>query len=361
MKDEENDSAGAALCVPHPSSLILDPFGFLILFPLALAVAIAIPSPMKTAHTFTASAVVALALAGVAPAQEATVVAIEVVEPKWELVAGGQNFPEGPAWNGRDALFFSNCHGGNIQRVAHGATGSTLFLAASAEPFTLKNTNGLTFGADGALYACEYGDPGVLRIDMEGRSEYLAREYEGARLIRPNDLAFDAAGNLYFTDSWAYKRENPEGAVYRIDAKTKALTRPAYGIAFANGLAFSADGKRLIVAESAWNRLLAYDVAADGTLANRTVFADMPGGDPDGMAFDASGNLVVAHFGMGVLVVFAPDGRRVREIKVPGKKPSNVEFAGADLRTLYVTEDETNGVYRTVVDTPGVRLFHAPK
>lgn len=286
--------------------------------------------------------------------------AVEIAAPAWELVVDGQKFPEGPAWNGKDALFFSNCHGGNIQRIAHGSTGSSLFLAASDEPFTLKNTNGLTFGADGALYACEYGAPGVLRIAMDGKSEYLAREFEGKPLIRPNDLAFDKGGNLYFTDSWDYKRENPQGAVYRIDAKTKALTRPAGELAFANGLAFSADGRTLIVAESAWNRLLRYDVAADGSLSGRAVFAEMPGGDPDGMAFDTAGNLYVAHFGMGAIVVFSPDGRRVRELKAPGKKPSNVEFAGADLKTLYVTEDETNGVYRIAVETPGLRLFHAP-
>ncbi len=282
------------------------------------------------------------------------------VEPQWVEAADGGAFPEGPAWNGAGELFFSDCSGQAIHRIVHGAPGATLFMAAQDEPFTLMNTNGTTFGADGFLYACEYGQPGILKIGMDGTSEYIATEFEGERLIRPNDLAFDPPGNLYFTDSWAYKRDDPKGAVYRIDAKTGGLTRAAGEIAFANGIAFSPDATQAYVAESAWNRVLRYDVAPDGSFANRHVFAELPGGDPDGMAFDTDGNLHVAHFGGGVIAVFAPDGTRIRDLVVPGRKPSNVEFAGDDLKTLYITEDETKKVYRTEVSTPGVRLFWSP-
>lgn len=279
----------------------------------------------------------------------------------WQLVLGGQNFPEGPAWNGRDALFFSNCYGGNVMRIPHGEKSGAPFMVARAEPYTFTKTNGLTFGADGAVYACDFGVASIVRLSMDGTSKIIAKECEdGTALIRPNDLAFDPAGNLYFTDSWAYKREDPKGAVYRIDAKTGVVSRARGALAFPNGLAFSADAKWLYVAESAWNRVLKFPVQADGNLGEPTVFADMPGGDPDGMNFDTAGNLYVAHFGGGHVVVFAPDGSIVRKIATPGKKPSNVEFAGADLKTLYVTEDETNGVYSMSVDVPGLRLFHAP-
>jgi len=285
-----------------------------------------------------------------AAAQESLNMSVDRIEPAWELVVGDQHFPEGPAWDGKGSLYFSNCHAGTIHRITHESLGSALFVQASADPFTIKNTNGLTFGPDGFLYACEYGIPGILRITPDGSTEYIARGHDGKPLVRPNDLMFDAVGNLYFTDSWAYKRENPEGAVYRIDASTRTLTRAAGGLAFPNGLAFTPDGKHLIVAESAWNRLLRYRVADDGSLTDREVFAEMPGGDPDGMNFDTEGNLWVAHFGGGVVVVFDQDGRRLRELKAPGKKPSNVEFAGVGLRTLYLTEDETNGVYRLNLD-----------
>ncbi len=299
--------------------------------------------------------------AGSLAAQSEAVMATEIVEPGWVEAADGGTFPEGPAWNGRGELFFSDCTGQAIYRLRHGVPGAQLFLAAKEDPFTLKNTNGTTFGADGYLYACEYGEPGILRIGMDGSSEYVATEYGGERVVRPNDLAFDPKGNLYFTDSWAYKRENPKGAVYRIDAKTGEVTQAAGELGFANGIAFSPNAKQVYVAESAWNRVLRYDVSEDGSFINREVFADMPGGDPDGMAFDTGGNLYVAHFGGGVVAVFSPDGTRIRNLKTPGKKPSNVEFAGADLRTLYVTEDETRKLYRTKVETPGVRLFWAPE
>lgn len=282
--------------------------------------------------------------------------------PAWQMVVDGQQFPEGPAWDGRSSVYFSNCNGGTVMRITHGQPGASVFASAAADPAPFGKTNGLTIGADGAVYACDFGTPSVVRLGLDGSARVLARACDdGTAFIRPNDLAFDPQGNLYVTDSWAYERENPQGAVYRIDAATGAVSRAHGGLAFPNGLAFSADARTLYVAESAWNRVLKFAVADDGSLGEPVVFADMPGGDPDGMAVDVDGNLYVAHFGGGAVVVFGPDGRERHRLPTPGSKPSNVEFAGADLRTLYVTEDETNAVYRIEVDVPGLKLLHAPR
>ncbi|MDZ7319637.1 MAG: SMP-30/gluconolactonase/LRE family protein [candidate division KSB1 bacterium] len=274
---------------------------------------------------------------------------------KFLLVASGMNFPEGPAWNGDQALFVSNCYGGWISKI-EGAS-STVFLAASNDPFTFEKTNGLTFFKDGSLFACDFGRGAILRIQPDGKSAIYADGYQGKRFNRPNDLAFDPHGNLYFTDPNAYRTTNPDGVIYRVDGQTRQVTPAAKNLAFPNGLAFSADGSYLYVCESARQQIFRFRVSADGTLSHKELFISLPGGDPDGINFDREGNLYVAHFGGGAIYVIAANRTIKAKLPAPGKKPSNVEFGGPDLRTLYITEVETNAVYQMQVEIPGLPLF----
>ncbi|MBN2355549.1 SMP-30/gluconolactonase/LRE family protein [candidate division KSB1 bacterium] len=274
-------------------------------------------------------------------------------------VLGGLKFPEGPAWDGKTRLYASNCHGDWIAVI--GPDTQNIFLRASEKPLTFSKTNGLAFYKDGSLFACDFGLGAILRITMDGKSEIYADGYTGKKFNRPNDLAFDHNGHLYFTDPNKYDRNNPDGFVYRVDAKTREVTPVASDLAFPNGLAFSADGSWLYVCESACERILKFKVKKDGMLADRSVFIELPGGDPDGIAFDRGGNLYVAHFGGSAIYVINPEGQIQEILMTPGKKPSNVAFGDVDLKTLYITEDETNAIYTLRVDTPGLSLFYAPK
>ncbi len=283
---------------------------------------------------------------------------MEIIRPTWELVADGQNFPEGPAWNGRDTLYFSNCDGGTVMKVIHGRAGVEVFASAGEAPPTIGRTNGMVFGADNCLYACDFGHtPGIVRLHPDGSSEYLVTEFEGQPFVKPNDLAFDPDGMLYFTDSWKYEEDFPEGALYRLNIMTRAIERLDSFLSFPNGLAFSADMASLFMAESLKKRVLRYPVLNEGTLGIPDVFCEMPGGDPDGMNLDVEGNLYVAHFCGGAILVYSPDGELIRKIETPGSCPSNIDFAGDDLRTIYLTEDETHAVYKTTWDVPGLPLF----
>lgn len=277
---------------------------------------------------------------------------------KFLLVASGMNFPEGPAWDGDRTLFVSNCYGGWISKIE--GTASRVFLTAGNDPFTFEKTNGLTFFKDGSLFACDYGRGAILRIQPDGSSAIYADGYQGKRFNRPNDLAFDPRGNLYFTDPNAYRTTNPDGVIYRVDAQSKQVTPAARNLAFPNGLAFSADGSHLYVCESARQQIFRFKVADNGNLIDKELFISLPGGDPDGINFDREGHLYVAHFGGGAIYVIAPNRTIKAKLPAPGKKPSNVEFGGPDLRTLYITEVETNAVYQMRVDVPGLRLFCSP-
>lgn len=271
----------------------------------------------------------------------------------FEKIADGLNFPEGPAWNGKN-LFVSSCYDGKIIKVT---SDSSYVFVDSINHKPLKQTNGLTFDKNGNLFACDYGIGAILKISPAGNIEIFAAGFNGIKFNRPNDLAFDKEGNLYFTDPKSYGEEKFDGFVYRINAKTKEVSCAAKNLAFPNGIAFSEDGKNIFICESAKSRILKYEVDENGILKNKKVFAELPGGDPDGIAFDVNGNLYAAHFGGGQIYIISPDGNIKDSIKTPGKKPSNLEFGGEDFKTLFITEDETNSVYKIQTEFSGLKLF----
>ena len=277
------------------------------------------------------------------------------IEPVWTKIAAEQNFPEGPAWDGNGNLYSSSCYGRWITKVTNGK--SEIFLAKSEEPLTISQTNGLTVGSDGNIYACDYGIGAILKISPEGKSEVYASGFGKKKFNRPNDLAFDNKGNLYFTDPKSYSKDTLDGRVFMVKKDTREVVLVARDLAFPNGIAFSKDFKSIFVCESAKSRILKYNVAKDGVFEKQTTFVELPGGDPDGIAFDKNGNLYAAHFGGGAIYVIEQTGKIIYKIKTPGLKPSNIEFGGSDYKTLFLTEDETNSVYETKMRVEGLKLI----
>ncbi len=276
----------------------------------------------------------------------------------WQKVVGNLQFPEGPAWDGQGNLFVSNAYGDWIARITSSSVDT--FLSRSEDSTLFSKTNGMTFNQDGNLIACDYGKGAILQFAMSHKVSVYASSYNGEPFNRPNDLAFDPSGNLYVTDPHHYDAKNPDGVVYKIYRYTKEVVPVLQKLAFPNGVAISPDAKYLYVCESAKHRVSRFFMNKNGTLDSLEVFAELPGGDPDGIAFDQRGNLYVAHFGGGAVAVFNPDGMLIKKILTPGKKPSNLEFGGSGLKTLYLTEDETNAVYKMRVQTPGFPLYYSP-
>jgi sugar lactone lactonase YvrE len=109
----------------------------------------------------------------------------------------------------------------------------------------------------------------------------------------------------------------------------------ADGVAFPNGIAVTPDDSTLILAESYASRLTAFDIAADGGLSNRRVWADLDGGAPDGICLDADG---------AVWYGDVPNQRCVR-VREGGEVVQTIELdrgcfacmlGGADGRTLFL-------------------------
>lgn len=273
----------------------------------------------------------------------------------WQIVAEGCEFPEGPAYDGKGNLYFSNCYGSWIGK--YDGIDTKKFLSKNDSSFTISKTNGLTFGKDGFIYACDYGIGAILKISPEGSSEILIDGYDNVKFNRPNDLAFSPSGKLFFTDPKSYDKNNLDGRIFKHDFKSNKTELISEGLGFPNGIAFSPDGKYLFVCESALQRVLKYEINVDEKLSSPKVIIDLPGGDPDGIAFDVSGNLWVAHFGGKAVYVVTQSGELISKIETPGMKPSNLEFGGLDMKTLFLTETETNKVYQLKVEVHGLKLF----
>lgn len=187
--------------------------------------------------------------------------------------------------------------------------------------------------------------------------EDFVTSFEGAPLAKPNDLAFDSAGNLIFTCPGNSVSE-PEGYVccLRPDRKVRSV---ADGLYFPNGLLFADGDSRLIVAETHRQRLWS------GTWEPGTCrwSAPQPWADleysvgPDGMALAEDGRVVAAHFGQGRLVVVAPDGSTVAEVRLPGNRPTNCAFDPTGRLGLVVTEAEKGLLLSIPGFGPGAPLF----
>jgi gluconolactonase len=283
----------------------------------------------------------------------------KIISDDFVKVAENLKFPEGPAWDGEGSFFVSNCYGDWITRITDEKADT--FIVRPTDPYDFGKTNGLTFDKNGDLFACDYGNGSIIKFAKDGKCTAVIEGYDGKKFNRPNDLAFSPAGTLFFTDPNEYDPGNRDGRIFKLNVETGEIELLHENLAFPNGIAFSPEGKELYVCESAMHRVLKFEVLEGENLSKPEVFAELPGGDPDGIAFDRKGNLYIAHFGGEKIAVFNPEGKIIQELKTPGKKPSNVEFGGNDMKTLIITEDETNSVYKTKTKYEGVKLFSSPK
>ena len=257
-----------------------------------------------------------------------------------ETLAKGLKFPEGPTLSpdGR-TLYAVNVQSSAISRL------DLKTKAFLYDWVTLPNGgrgNGMTLGPDGALYVADVGRKLIARLSLpDGAVTTVVDKAPGGLPFRgPNDLVFDNAGGIYFTDpdgSW----DKPVASVYYVAPKTLAVSLVAGGMQFPNGLALSADEKTLFVAESPLHRITAITLAG-GTKRVFCVTGTVGGGD--GMRLGHDGFLYAAIYGEGVIAKISMQGEVVHRYDIQvGKHPTNLCFA-PDQKSLYVTETDTNTV-----------------
>lgn len=246
-------------------------------------------------------------------------------------------------------------------------------LDGAAEVFAVTGApNGHKILADGSHLVCDASQHAVLHLSPEGKLlPPASSECDGKPLRGPNDLTLDTPnGGFYFTDPGGSDEKQAIGTVHYVDRAGKT-TLVAGQLAFPNGIALSADGKRLFVGESKRNRVLVYEVKSPGQLGEQKVLADLPVKDPalgqidnqpDGMCLDAEGNLYVAHYGMHQVQVLSPAGKLLRRYEGGTLTTSNVAFGGPQRDQLFVTgalanEKSTGAVFRLDLGVVGLDIL----
>jgi sugar lactone lactonase YvrE len=234
---------------------------------------------------------------------------------------------------------------------------------------------------DGRLWLSDWGAQELIAVDLEGQSEVIAHvpsfpfsidwlpdgrllivSASERRLLRRepdgslatyvdlaglsqypwNEIVVDGRGNVYLNNIGF---DFPEGEVapgiVALVTPDGSVRQVADGVEFPNGMAVTPDNATLILAESYGNRLTAFDIAADGSLANRRVWANLDG-FPDGICLDAENAIWYAD---------VPNKRCVR-VSEGGKVLQTIDLdrgcfacmlGGADRRTLFMIANEWGG------------------
>jgi sugar lactone lactonase YvrE len=248
--------------------------------------------------------------------------------------------------------------------------------------------DGLAFGESprwhgGRLWVCDWGAQEVLAVDGDGRPQVMARvptrlpfsidwdaddrllvtagpeslllrqEAAGSLATHAdlghlpaaglNEIVVDGRGNAYVNGAGfdLMAGEEPAPGMVAVVTPDGTARAVAGDLAFPNGMALTPDDRTLIVADSYAKALVAFDVQADGSLANRRTWAGVEG-PPDGICFDAEG---------AVWYGCVPDKTCVR-VREGGEVLERIELdrgcfacmlGGPDGRTLFMVATEWRG------------------
>jgi gluconolactonase len=262
-----------------------------------------------------------------------------LTEPQLDHPEGVAVHPDGSVWCGGER--------GQIYRLD--PDGRSLDEVASTDGFCL----GMAFDdAAEHLYVCDLKHAAVFRLEVSsGRLERFA----GDAFRIPNFPAFGPDGNLYVSDSHAFRVPGP--GVWRVDEDGKPTLWYERSVNFANGLAFDAEGRFLYVAETFGNRVSRIALRDDGSAGELEPVVTTPDAWPDGLAFDVEGNLYVACYEPSQVLRVGRDGRvdvLYREMSAHTvAHPTNIAFRGA---TMFTANLGRWHITRIEVGIEGVRL-----
>jgi gluconolactonase len=327
----------------------------------------------------------------------------------FRLVVDGLGYPEGPVAMPDGSVILTELEAQTLTRIT--PNGQREVLAALG-----GSPNAVAAGPGGRLFICNSGGFVFVHLDMQGRpvppgtpdsicltldqaEDYVSGSIQWfdpatgqfgtlystftkggvtLPLKGPDDLVFDEAGGFWFTDFGKSRpRERDITGVYYAKADGSSIIEVLFPLNAPNGIALAPGGRRLYVAETYTRRILYWDLAAPGVLANpalagvpQLLTASIPGqGLLDSIKVDEQGNVYAAtmlpHGNIpaqnGGLTVIAPSGEMLDYIELAvGTRfeplPSNLCFGGVERRTAFITLGGSGRLVACEMRVPGLAL-----
>jgi sugar lactone lactonase YvrE len=251
---------------------------------------------------------------------------------KISIYAEGLDHPECIAWH-PDGSVWAGGEAGQIYRID----------PQSRVAEEVANTGGFILGIAFSpdchwLLICDLANKCLWRLDCQTRelSEF-SKGAEGHTFNIPNYGSFDRKGNLYVSESGAFREVKGKILKYTPEGGASIWCDGPFN--FANGLALDAKEEYLYVVCSFLPGIERIQINHDGTAGVREVVATLPQSVPDGMAFDADGNLLVSCYAPNKLYRITPE-RNVEVLCDDWEghtlaNPTNIAFGGENFDQLF--------------------------
>jgi sugar lactone lactonase YvrE len=251
-----------------------------------------------------------------------------MIQPR--LLLGGLAYVESARWHdGR--LWFA--HWGTDEIVAVDLDGASEVVG--------RGTGGFGWSIDwlpaGTLLVT---GPGLMRAGADGS---LAASADLSALAGDwNEVVVDGRGNAYVNGNLFGPAEDGPSGLIALVTPAGTVRQVADGLAFPNGMAVTPDNQTLIVGESWAEALTAFDIAEDGSLSGRRVWASTPGDHPDGLCLDADGAVWYADVGTARFVRVR-EGGEILDVVPLDRGAFSCMLGGPDGRTLFMLAAEWRG------------------
>lgn len=255
-------------------------------------------------------------------------------EPALQILMSGLAFGESPRWH-EDRLWFSDW--GAHEVIAVDLEGkSEVIVRVPSFPMCIDLL------PDGRLLIVSASDGLLLRREGDG-SLVTHADLTGLSDHKWNDIVVDGRGNAYINNvGFDFPGGEFAPGMLALVTPDGSARQVAEGVAFPNGMVVTPDNATLILAESYGKRLTAFDIAADGGLSNRRVWADLQDGVPDGICLDAENAIWYGDVPNKRCVRVRQGGEVLQAIPLD-RGCFACMLGGADRRTLFLMATEWRG------------------
>jgi sugar lactone lactonase YvrE len=268
-----------------------------------------------------------------------------------QVLFTGLSFPESARWH-EGRFWFADWGTNEVIAVDVDGKAQTMVHVPTARPETRLPQFG---GAGLGPISIDWLPDGRLLI-VVGRDRLLLRQEPDGSLVSHADLSpiADGAWNEIVVDGRGNAYVNGGGSDFVAGEKFRpgmvALVEPdgssrqvADGIAMPNGMAVTADGPTLIVADSYGKQLIGFDIGPNGDLSNRRVWVDLGDGVPDGICADAEDAIWYADV-PNQRCVRVREGGEVLQVVELGRGAFLCALGGKDRKTLFIVATEWGGL-----------------